>query len=253
MRNTEKFQIGAGELGGSRLEIPKVSVVMPTLNEAKNLAIVFARMPSWIYEIVIVDGRSTDNTREVARSLHPAVRVIEEPRKGKGAALRAGFRAAAGDIVIAIDADGSMNPDEMILFVAALMSGAEFAKGSRFIQGGGTEDMSVIRMFGNWSLTHIVRALYGSGFSDLCYGYNAFWKRTLPILNVECDGFEIETALNLSALRSGIKIVEVPSFEMNRVHGQSNLNAFTDGFRVLWTILKEMFRSKATLEAGRLA
>ncbi|WP_291166009.1 glycosyltransferase family 2 protein [Hyphomicrobium sp.] len=231
---------------GGKLDIPKVSVVMPTLNEANNLPIVFAKMPAWIHEIIIVDGRSTDNTREVALSLHHAVRILEEPKKGKGAALRAGFGAATGDIIVSIDADGSMSADELILFVAALMSGADFVKGSRFIQGGGTEDMSIFRMLGNWALTHIVRVLYGSGFSDLCYGYNAFWKKHLPLLNIACDGFEIETALNLSALRSGVKIVEIPSFEKNRVHGQSNLNAFTDGFRVLWTIMKEMFRRQAS-------
>lgn len=236
------FNEGAHRFAECKVDFPKVSVVMPTLNEAKNLPIVFAKIPAWIHEIVVVDGRSTDDTREIARSLHHAVRLVEEPQKGKGAALRAGFQAATGDIVVSIDADGSMNPQEIILFVAALMSGAGFAKGSRFLQGGGTEDMSIVRMLGNWGLTHIVRVLFGSGFSDLCYGYNAFWKRHLPLFNVACDGFEIETALNLSALRSGVKIIEVPSFETNRVYGQSNLNAVTDGCRVLWTICKEIFR-----------
>jgi glycosyltransferase involved in cell wall biosynthesis len=233
-------------------ELPKVSVVMPTLNEAKNLPFVLTKMPSWVHEIIIVDGRSTDNTREVALALHDAVRIVEEPKKGKGAALRAGFGAATGDIVVSIDADGSMNPEELILFVASLMAGADFAKGSRFIQGGGTEDMSLVRMLGNWFLTHIVRVLYGSGFTDLCYGYNAFWKCHLTLLNVDCDGFEIETALNLSALRSGIKIIEVPSFETNRIYGQSNLNALSDGFRVLWTIFKEMFRPRATIYSSQV-
>ncbi|HET6391054.1 glycosyltransferase family 2 protein [Hyphomicrobium sp.] len=237
---------GVPKIAECSVGFPTVSVIVPTLNEARNLPILFARMPDWIHEIVIVDGRSTDNTREVARALHPAVRVIEEPRKGKGAALRAGFNAASGDIIVSIDADGSMNPQELILFVAALMAGADFAKGSRFLQGGGTEDMSFIRMLGNWGLTQIVRVLFGSGFSDLCYGYNAFWKRHLPLFNVACDGFEIETALNLSALRSGVKIIEVPSFETNRIYGESNLNALTDGSRVLWTICKEVFRKPAS-------
>ena len=125
--------------------------------------------------------------------------------------MRAGFHAAEGDIVATIDGDGSMDPRELIFFVAALVAGADYAKGSRFIQGGGTADMSAFRMFGNWGLTHIVRVLHGSGFSDLCYGYNAFWKHHLSVLNTACDGFEIETALNLSALRAGLRVVEVPS------------------------------------------
>src|SRR5262245_30309528 len=141
--------------------------------------------------------------------------------------MRAGFRAATGDIIAMIDADASMDPRELILFVAALMSGADFAKGSRFIQGGGTSDMSLLRIAGNWGLTHLVRLIYGSGFSDLCYGYNAFWRDHLPLLNIECDGFEVETALNVSAIRSGLKIIEVPSFEALRAHGESNLRPFS--------------------------
>lgn len=225
-----------------KLEIPKVTVIIPTLNEAKNLPSVFANMPLWVHEVIIVDGHSTDDTPAVARSLHHAVRIVSEPKRGKGAALRAGFRAATGEIIVTIDGDGSMDPAEIIVFVASLLSGADFAKGSRFIQGGGTADMSMFRMLGNWGLTQIVRVLYGSEFSDLCYGYNAFWKRHLPLLNLDCDGFEIETALNLSALRSGVRIIEVPSFEKNRISGVSNLRVVSDGFRVLATILGEMFR-----------
>jgi glycosyltransferase involved in cell wall biosynthesis len=224
------------------LAFPKVSLVIPTLNEARNIALVLPRVPDWIHEVLIVDGLSVDGTIAVARSLLPSVRIIEERQKGKGAALRAGFNAATGDIIVMLDADGSMDPNEIILFVAALVSGADFAKGSRFLQGGGTDDMSIIRMFGNWALTQLVRLLFGSGFSDLCYGYNAFWKRNLPLLNFACNGFEIETALNLSALRSGIKVLEIPSYERLRAHGKSNLHPMRDGFRVLATILGEAFR-----------
>src|SRR5262249_50708449 len=163
-------------------------VVIPTLNEALNLPYVISRMPDWVHEIIIVDGHSTDGTPAIAQALHPSVSIVLERCRGKGAALRAGFKAATGDIVASLDADGSMNPQELIAFVGALISGADYAKGSRFIQGGGTDDMSIIRMLGNWGLTQIVRVLYGSGFSDLCYGYNAFWRRHLPLLNVGCDG-----------------------------------------------------------------
>jgi glycosyltransferase involved in cell wall biosynthesis len=225
-------------------EMPSVSVVIPTLNEAKNLPLLLLRIPSWIDEVIVVDGLSTDDTIDVARSLLPRVKIVEVREKGKGAALRAGFAAASGEIIVSIDADGSMSPNELILFVAALLSGADFVKGSRFVQGGGTDDMSLIRMLGNWGLTQLVRVLYGSGFSDLCYGYNAFWKASLPLLNVSCNGFEIETALNISALRSGITVVEVPSYEHLRVHGKSNLHPVRDGLRVLATILIEAFRHR---------
>lgn len=217
----------------------KVSVVIPTLNEAKNLPFVLPYIPDWVYEVIIVDGRSTDDTVEVARRLRPDVVVVEETRPGKGAALRAGFAAVRGDIIVMLDADGSMNPMELSLYVGALMAGSDYVKGSRFLQGGGTADMTLFRAFGNWGLTFAVRVLFGGGYSDLCYGYNAFWTRALPALELEGDGFEIETLMNIRALRAHLKIAEVPSFESDRVHGASNLRAIQDGWRVLKTILRE--------------
>jgi len=219
--------------------IPKVTVLIPTLNEAENLKWLLPRMPDWIHEVLIVDGRSTDNTIEVARALRPDARIVMETRRGKGAALRAGFEAATGDMIVMMDADGSMAPDEIISFVAALMSGADFAKGSRFMQGAGTSDMTLFRRLGNLGLTHAVRILFGSVFSDLCYGYMAFWKKHVPLLKSECDGFEIETLICIRALKGQLKMVEVASFESERIHGESNLRAIPDGWRVLKTILRE--------------
>src|SRR5439155_542168 len=79
----------------------------------------------------------------------------------------------------------------------------------------------------------LVRLLFGGRFSDLCYGYMAFWKRVLPSLDLDSNGFEIETQLSIQALRAGLKIVEVPSFEHRRIHGKSNLRTLPDGWRVL--------------------
>jgi glycosyltransferase involved in cell wall biosynthesis len=218
---------------------PTTSIVIPTLNEAKNLRFVLPYIPAWIHEIIIVDGHSTDDTISVARSICPSVRVVEESRRGKGAALRAGFEAAQGEVIIMIDADGSMNPQEINLYIGALLSGADYVKGSRFLQGGGSSDLTFIRRLGNWGLTSFVRILFGGSYTDLCYGYNAFWRRTLAAMELESDGFEIETLMNIRALRAGFKIAEVPSYESDRVHGLSNLRAIRDGWRVLKTILRE--------------
>jgi glycosyltransferase involved in cell wall biosynthesis len=223
------------------LPIASVSVVIPTLNEADNLRLLLPNIPGWIDEVIIVDGRSTDGTVRVAEAFARERRlsIVMEPRKGKGAALRAGFRAAHDDIIVALDADCSMHPCEIPLLVAALMAGADFAKGSRFIQGAGTADMSWFRSVGNWGLTQIVNVLYGGSFSDLCYGYFAFWRRHLSVIDPACDGFEVETYIKLQALKAKLRIAEVPSFEALRVHGASNLRAIPDGMRVLRTILRE--------------
>ncbi len=220
---------------------PKVSVVIPTLNEAKNLRYVLPYIPGWVYEVIIIDGHSTDDTVNVARDLRPDVVVVKTDKRGKGAALCAGFEAASGDAIVMMDADGSMSPLEIPLYVGALMCGMDYVKGSRFIQGGGTADMTTIRKLGNWGLTTVVCLLFGGGYSDLCYGYNAFWKRSLDTLELDTDGFEIETLMNVRALRAGLKIAEVPSFESYRIYGDSNLSAIRDGWRILMTILRERF------------
>ena len=224
---------------GSGSTLPTVSVVIPALNEEENLRYVLPRIPNWVHEVILVDGLSTDRTVIIAQSLRPDIIVVEESRRGKGAALRAGFQAASGDIIVMLDADGSTDPGEIPLFVSALLAGADFCKGSRFMQGGGTADMSVIRALGNWALTQCVRFLFGARYSDLCYGYNAFWRRVLPQLDPDSDGFEIETLLNVRAVRKGLRVAEVPSFEHARIFGESHLSALRDGFRVLATILRE--------------
>jgi glycosyltransferase involved in cell wall biosynthesis len=228
----------------SRPKTPTVTVVIPTLNECNNLPYVLPLIPKWIDEVILVDGRSTDDTVEMARKLWPGIRVLMERRKGKGVALRAGFEAAKGDIIVMIDADGSMNPREIYKYVGALLSGADYAKGSRFLQGGGTSDMPHYRKMGNWGFVMTVRLLFGGQYSDLCYGYNAFWKRVLPKLNLDGSGFEIETMMNVRALAAGLKITEVPSFEAARVYGDSKLKTIPDGWRVLKTIFKEWFRAR---------
>ena len=216
-----------------------VTVIVPTLNEAKNLPHVLPRIPAWVTEVVLVDGGSGDGTVDVARELMPEIIVIGQERPGKGAALQAGFRAATGDIIVTIDADGSTDPAEIPAFVGCLLAGADFVKGSRFVQGGGTDDMDLLRQTGNWALRGLVRLGFGGSYSDLCYGYNAFWRRVLPVIDGDADGFEIETLMNIRVLAAGMKVAEVPSHEAPRIHGTSNLNTWSDGFRVLRTIARE--------------
>ncbi|MGH1493823.1 MAG: glycosyltransferase family 2 protein [Acidimicrobiales bacterium] len=216
-----------------------VSVVVPTLNEAKNLPHVLPHIPDWVTEVVLVDGGSTDGTVEVAKELRDDVVVIEDLTPGKGAALRRGFEVAQGDIIVMIDADGSMDPAEIQAFVSVLLGGADFAKGSRFCHGGGTADMEWYRKYGNAWLTWMVRAGFGGRYSDLCYGYNAFWAKSLDHLDLDADGFEIETLMNIRALTTGLVVTEVPSYEAERLFGTSNLNTIKDGWRVLKTIVRE--------------
>ncbi|MEK7324867.1 MAG: glycosyltransferase family 2 protein, partial [Chloroflexota bacterium] len=200
---------------------PTVSVIFPTLNEEKNLPLVFPYLPlDEVDEVILVDGRSTDGTVEAAKQLLPSVKVILEPKLGKGAALRAGYKAATGDIIIVIDADGSNDPREIPRFVRALMEGADFVKGSRFAHRGGTTDMPRYRKLGNGAFVFLVNLLFDGTFTDLCYGYHAFWRYCLDVIDLTgVDGFEIDTAIYLRALRERLRIAEVPSFEGYRFYG----------------------------------
>jgi glycosyltransferase involved in cell wall biosynthesis len=236
---------GLRMIAEATFSMPSVSVVVPAKNEAPNLAHVFASIPSWVDEVVLVDGHSTDDTIAVARQLMPDIRIVPQQGRGKGDALRAGFAAATGEIIVMIDADGSTDGAEIPRFVAALVAGADFVKGSRFACGGGSDDLTVTRRFGAWVLSGLVNRLFGTRYTDLCYGYNAFWSRHLDVLDIDCEGFEVETVMNIRAAKTGLRVHEVPSHEHERIHGVSNLHIVKDGWRIAKVIVRERL-SRAT-------
>jgi glycosyltransferase involved in cell wall biosynthesis len=231
---------------------PRISIVIPARNEARNLEVVLPELPE-VHEVILVDGHSTDDTIAVARLIMPNIRVVQQTRKGKGNALVCGFKAATGDVIVMFDADGSADPSEIPAYVEKLTAGADFAKGSRFCKGGGSHDISLYRNAGNKGLNILTNVLLGTKFTDLCYGYNAFWADILsdvdlpdPDIAVSAssgmlwgDGFEIETVLNCRIAAAQLRVDEVPSIERSRIHGASNLNAIRDGLRVLKTIVEE--------------
>jgi hypothetical protein len=251
----------------TRSPFPTVSVVVPVRNEARNLEIVLpaiAAVRPAVHEIIVVDGNSTDGSLDTARRVLPWVRTISQTRKGKGNAMACGFAAATGDVIVMFDADGSADPSEIPAFVSALVAGADFAKGSRFTTGGGSDDITLLRRSGNAGLNGVANALFGTSYTDLCYGYNAFWADLLPVLDLPPvdapapadgmlwgDGFEIETVLNCRIAAAGMRITEVPSIERLRVFGDSNLRTFADGTRVLRTLLAEHRRADRRSSARR--
>jgi hypothetical protein len=245
---------------------PTVSIVIPAKNEARNLPYVLSRLPENC-EVIVVDGNSTDDTVAVAQRLRPDLTVIRQTRGGKGNALACGFAAATGDFIVMIDADGSNDPAEIPRFITALKEGADFAKGSRFLSGGGSLDISLIRRCGNFWLNKVVNLIYGTRYTDLCYGYNAFRRACLDVMRLNAtdiegsepgvmlwgDGFEVETLINVRIAKAGLRVMEVPSFESCRHYGASNLNAFSDGMRVLRTIRAESAGARDAAATSRIS
>jgi glycosyltransferase involved in cell wall biosynthesis len=223
----------------------KISIVIPTLNEEKNLPIVlreilnfFKRRKEYKYEIIVVDGFSTDKTVEIAKKF--GAKILYD-NIGKGSALRKGMKAAKGDIIITMDADCSHTGYELGLLIEGINAGFDICMGSRFIQGGGTKDMPWYRKLGNKFFVFLVNLLWHMNYSDLCYGYRSFRRSCIKKLNLKSNGFGIETEISIKAAKKKLRVLEVPSYEKGRRYGEGKLRTFRDGWIILKTILKEVF------------
>jgi len=216
-----------------------VSLVIPVRNEARNIGWVLEQVADEVNEVILVDGKSTDATLITARSCRPDIKVVTQEGLGKGSAVRAGFLAATGDIIVMMDADGSMAPHEIRHFLHFLNNGYDFVKGSRFIAGGGSLDITAFRRMGNRFLLGVFNHLYDGDLTDLCYGFLAFHRRYLETMALSATGFEIEAEMVVRAMQAGLRIAEVPSLELPRRAGKSNLRSIRDGTRVLRTVVRD--------------
>lgn len=221
---------------------PKVTVVICAVNEELNLPSVLPGIPQWVDETILVDGHSTDNTMEVAKRLRPDIRLLFQPGKGKGDALKYGFDQSIGDIIVTLDADGATDPEEMNKFIQPLLNGYDFAKGSRFLRSF-PHNKPWYRILGNWIITITFDVLFFRKYTDLCSGYNAFWKKTLEQVNLwSADGFENEPLFNCRLAKTNIKIIEVGHSDEGRLAGEVKEQSWRQGFKAVKTIIRERFR-----------
>ena len=219
---------------------PRTSVIICTLNEEQNLPYVLPKIPQWIDEILLVDGHSIDRAIEVAKALRPEIRVLYQQGRGKGDALKYGIKHASGDIIVTLDADGATEPEQMSEFIEPLLNSYDFAKGSRFLNS--HPNMPLHRRFGNWVLTTVANLLFGTKYTDICSGYNAFWKKVINDINLFSNGFEMEQEMNVKIKKAGLKIIEVPCQDKGRISGSSKVSGLKQGLNNLKTIVVERFR-----------
>ncbi|MCK5025083.1 MAG: glycosyltransferase family 2 protein [Nanoarchaeota archaeon] len=215
----------------------KISVVIPTLNEAENLSLILHDLQEYADEIIVVDGYSKDNTTAIANEF--GCKVFYD-NYGKGSAITAGVKESSGDFVITIDADMSHRPMEIKSMLEGLARGYDICMGSRFMEGGGSSDITFVRTIGNKFFVLLVNLLFGGNYTDLCYGYRSFRKSAFDKLDVRSKGFSIETEISIKAAKKKMKVLEVPSFEKARNKGNGKLRTFSDGWKILKVIIKEV-------------
>jgi len=226
------------------VRIKRISILIPTLNEEKNLKVLlkeikdfFRKRKEFSYEIIVVDGFSKDNTVGIAKKF--GCKVLYDS-VGKGSALDKGVKVSKGDIIITMDADLSHRPIEIGLLIEGIRCGYDIVMGSRFLMGGGTEDMPWYRKLGNKFFVFLINLIWGARYTDLCYGYRAFRKGIWEKLNLKSKRFGIETEISIKAIKKKMKVLEIPSFEKKRKYGEGKLKTFKDGFQILKTILSEL-------------
>lgn len=222
---------------------PTITALICTLREEDSLPHVLPIIPDWVDEVLLVDAHSDDGTVEVARRLRPDIRILYQPGAGKGDALKHGVENARGDIIVTLDADGATDPREMHRFIEPLLQGCHFAKGTR-LAGARPSNMPRHRWFGNRVLALATNLLYGTRYTDVCSGYNGFWKKAFLNLHLKNDGFEMEQEMNARISRNGARVTEVPHQDRGRLGGASKTSSLRQGVRNLIVIAGQYLRGE---------
>lgn len=216
-----------------------ISVVLPCYNEEEGVRVTIADMPSLVDEVLVVDNNCTDRTAEVANAL--GARVVIEGRRGYGAAIKAGFRAATGDMVVTMDADATY-PRNFIPVVLDVMieEGLDFVSCDR--TGHKAEEAgSFLRVLGNLALNIAMFVLYGIWLTDSQSGMWILRRSILPQLALTSDNMSFSEELKIEAFtHKGIKARELPIYYKARV-GESKLNLWHDGFTNLIFLFRKRF------------
>jgi glycosyltransferase involved in cell wall biosynthesis len=218
---------------------PTVSVIIPAHNEASAIAAVVAAAIASdprILEVMVVDDGSSDDTATVAFAA--GARVLQMPHnRGKGRAMQYGIRAARGDVLVFIDADGQDDPAEIPLLLDGLTPDTDMVIGSRFTGYFRPGAITRVNRVGTQLLTFSVRILFGAHTTDCLAGFRAVRRSALDRIRLRANGYDIEVDMLLRILRSGGRVVDVPVSRSPRPFGNSGLSNVKDGARILARIL----------------
>jgi dolichol-phosphate hexosyltransferase len=225
------------------MERPKITVVIPTLNEAATIAQIIEGCKPYADELLVVDGHSHDHTREIAERL--GVKVVMDHQKGKGEALRTAIQQVTGAIIVFIDADGSHNPDDIPLLIQPILDDtADHVTGSRLIGGsselhGGFDEC--FRLMGSSFITACINWKHGLCLSDSQNGFRAIRTDTARQLNLQENITTIEQEMIIKTLNKGFRMAEVPTHEKRRIAGYSKISLRKVWFRYVYSFIKYLF------------
>jgi glycosyltransferase involved in cell wall biosynthesis len=222
-----------------------VSVIIPAYNEEYTIGDIIEETTAILdgmntpYELIVVDDGSTDKTREMALR-HKATVLYHDCNRGKGYAVRKALQTAQGQIIVTIDADGSHRPKEIPDLIRPLHNGTDIVAGSRFL-GYSKEFTSKTNKIGNRILNTTIYLLTRRHVTDSQTGFRAFKREFLNHVTLESNGYEIEAEITVKGLKNGFKFKEIPIACEKREYNYSKVRTFSDGFKILKTIIKSNF------------
>jgi glycosyltransferase involved in cell wall biosynthesis len=228
--------------GNKRREEFFVSVVIPVFNEEQTIGDIVTRTKRTMeqmgvsYEVLVVDDGSDDRSADISQE--KKAHVLRETHKGKGYALRAGFRRAKGELVITLDSDGSHKPEEIPSVVQCISEGrADFVIGTRFFNSFKKTEISKVNRIGNRLFNDLIGFLTGVEISDSQSGFRAIKSPLIKQMNLRSRGYEVESEMLVKALKMGAKVAEIPISFDQRTIGVSKLDPLRDGIRILYAII----------------
>ena len=218
----------------------RTTLFIPTLNEIDGIKEIMPKIdPSWVDEILFVDGHSTDGTREWL--VENGYKVVDQTGRGLALAYWTCFEHATGDVIIGFSPDGNSIPEAIPRLVEKMREGYDMVIASRYLDGARSDDDDLVTGFGNWFFTRVINRVYGGRYTDVNVMYRAFRKDLVTRLDLTRSRHPLlELELVIRCLKHGCKVTEIPADEPKRIGGERKMRVLYNGSVICYAILNEL-------------
>lgn len=215
-----------------------VTLIAATLNELEAAKVVLPRIDrSWVDEIIVVDGGSTDGTVEFCTSQGYIVFRQKEP--GYGSAMKEAAERAKGEFIIEFPPDGNSLPEKVPDVIKKLNEGYDFVIASRYAPGARSDDDDIVTAIGNWGFTFVTNLLFWSSYTDVLVGFRGYRKSAYEKLDMTATGLDWSIQMPIQFRKKRMRVADVPAIEPKRIGGVRKMRPFRTGVRILKTLIKE--------------